>query len=451
MKTAGIIAEYNPFHKGHAFHISETKRITGADSCIVVMSGDFVQRGEPAILDKYARTEMALAAGADLVIELPVGFASASAERFAYGAVSLLDSLGVTDVICCGCEEGLSLEEVQIIAGILAKEPEAYQMSLREQLKNGFSYPAAREKALCAYLTETGQDALAHKAGLSLSSPNAILTIEYAKALARLSSSIKLETIPRKGGYHSPEIVTSEHMGYSSATAVRKLILEAWKDTGTRDGQSLEQMEETLIDRIPGLEEALPSSTIEMIKREPWFMDEGDFSEMLGYRLWSLMGKSLTEYQDVTDDLAHRIQNKIQNSKGGYKNWETLSEQLKTRELTRSRIDRALLHILLDMKKSGMAENPLYARVLGFRQSSTPILKKIKENKRIPLVTNMAVANDVLAAWYEEQGAQTTGSLAQEMLAQDVTAAHLYELAKQIKYPILGKNEYTQEIIRYGM
>ena len=141
MRTVGLIAEYNPFHNGHAWHMQEAKRISGADFCIVVMSGNFVQRGAPALLDKYARTEMALSCGADLVLELPVPYALGSAEYFASGAVSLLDSLGVVDTLCFGSECG-DLSFLQKTAEILTEEPKEYLSYLKENLKAGNTFPS---------------------------------------------------------------------------------------------------------------------------------------------------------------------------------------------------------------------------------------------------------------------------------------------------------------------
>ena len=185
MKVTGIIAEYNPFHQGHAYHLSRARELTGADRVLVVMGGNFMQRGEPAIIDKYTRTEMALRNGADLVLELPAASATGSAEYFAEGAVELLDASGVVNELCFGSELG-ELEPLEKAAELLLEEPEDYQELLRAELKKGKTFPEARETALSAFLPEQSL----------LASPNNILAIEYIKALKRRKSSIR--KLPRR-------------------------------------------------------------------------------------------------------------------------------------------------------------------------------------------------------------------------------------------------------------
>ena len=176
MKVVGLITEYNPFHNGHQYHIEKSLEVTGADAAVVVMSGDYVQRGIPAIMPKLLRTEMALKCGAGAVFELPVCYATGSAELFALGAVSLLDHLGIIDCLCFGSECG-NLEEMGHIADILLEEPESYRNILQANLKNGLSFPAARQRALSAYLGN-------ENASLLLDDPNNILGIEYLKAFS---------------------------------------------------------------------------------------------------------------------------------------------------------------------------------------------------------------------------------------------------------------------------
>ena len=150
MRTAGIIAEYNPFHRGHEYQIQYTKEKLGADYVIIAMSGDYVQRGTPALLAKHARADMALRCGADLVLELPVSVCTASAEAFAMGGVSLLDGLGVVDLLCFGSESG-EISALKELAEILVEEPEKYKTLLRNFLSQGLSFPAARSQALTEY------------------------------------------------------------------------------------------------------------------------------------------------------------------------------------------------------------------------------------------------------------------------------------------------------------
>ena len=245
MKTAGIIAEYNPFHKGHEYQIRYTKEKLKADYVIVAMSGDYVQRGTPALISKHTRTEMALRCGADLVLEMPVSISTASAEAFAMGGVSLLDSLGIVDILCFGSESG-EISALKELAEILVEEPEEYKKLLKSFLSEGLTFPAARSQALTEYFKNprnfSGDDfdgvltPLLNEVTQILNTPNNILGIEYCKALLRLNSQIRPVTIRREGmGYHettvpegdlvssSPDLQSSTDF-FASATAIRSLI-----------------------------------------------------------------------------------------------------------------------------------------------------------------------------------------------------------------------------------
>lgn len=219
MKIIGIIAEYNPFHNGHAYQITTIRERTGADFVIVAMSGDFVQRGAPAILDKYARAQMALSCGADLVLELPALWATASAEHFAMAGVTLFEKMGLVDGICFGAETD-NLPLLTAIADILADEPEAYRTLLASYLKTGAAFPKARASALADFVAM-------HEMHLTddlhevLSSPNNILAIEYLKALRRRHSSMTPYLIRREGsGYHDTALAPT-----ASATGIREALL----------------------------------------------------------------------------------------------------------------------------------------------------------------------------------------------------------------------------------
>ena len=216
MKTAGIIAEYNPFHKGHEYQIRYAKEKLKADYVIVAMSGDYVQRGTPALISKHARAEMALRCGADLVLEMPVSVSTASAEAFAMGGVSLLDSLGVVDMLCFGSESG-EISALKELAEILVEEPEEYKKLLKSFLSEGLTFPAARSQALTEYFKNprnfSGDDfdgvltPLLNEVTQILSTPNNILGIEYCKALLRLNSRIRPVTLRREGmGYHETTV-----------------------------------------------------------------------------------------------------------------------------------------------------------------------------------------------------------------------------------------------------
>lgn len=209
----GIITEYNPFHNGHKLHIEKSKFKTNSKHCIVVMSGNFVQRGEPALIDKYIRTKMALLNGADLVIELPIIYATASAELFSLGAVDTLNKTGIVNKICFGSEAG-DLKYFLEVADILADEPPNYKEILLEHLNQGISYPRARMLSL-------GQ--ILNKDLSFLEEPNNILSIEYLKGLKKINSNISVHTIQREQAhFHSKDTTGS----IASATAIRKVILD---------------------------------------------------------------------------------------------------------------------------------------------------------------------------------------------------------------------------------
>ncbi len=212
MKVAGLIVEYNPFHNGHLYHLEQSKKLTGADCIVCIMSGNFIQRGEPALVNKWARAKMALLSGADLVIELPLVYAMSSAEFFAYGAVSILNSLNIVDYLCFGSESG-SIDELDNIADILVWEPQAYKELLKNHINKGISFPSARQKALADYLN-------IGSASLNiLSESNNILAVEYLKALKRTESQITPVTIKRINNTYNTCDLTGN---ISSATAIRR-------------------------------------------------------------------------------------------------------------------------------------------------------------------------------------------------------------------------------------
>ena len=275
MKIVGIITEYNPFHNGHLYHIQKAKEITGADCVLAVMSGDFVQRGAPAMMPKHIRAEMALKAGASAVLELPVCFSTGSAEYFAAGAVSLLDKLNCVDTVCFGSECG-DIKTLEKIAFTVAEEPEDYKSTLRKELQKGRPFPDARQTALKEYFGDDTFDTV-------LKSPNNILGIEYIKALKMQKSKIKPVTIRRTGsGYHDETLNET----CSSASAIRRLFSDI-KYTDFIKGECLS--DEALFSGImSGLEAQVPAFCISFFrdacgKRYPVCSD--DFSMILKYRL----------------------------------------------------------------------------------------------------------------------------------------------------------------------
>ena len=414
MKTAGIIAEYNPFHKGHEYQIRYTKEKLKADYVIVAMSGDYVQRGTPALISKHARAEMALRCGADLVLEMPVSISTASAEAFAMGGVSLLDSLGIVDILCFGSESG-EISALKELAEILVEEPEEYKKLLKSFLSEGLTFPAARSQALTEYFKNprnfNGDDfggvltPLLNEVTQILNTPNNILGIEYCKALLRLNSQIRPVTIRREGmGYHettvpdgnstvaSPDLQSPTDF-FASATAIRNLILRDSPDP------------DALASQIPG--QAFP--VFQKAVNSGEFLTENSLDSILSYCLMKENVKSLSSYMDVSEDLARRIINQ-QNLLLSFSQSVSV---LKTRELTQTRIQRALLHIILNIH-TAPTQIP-FARVLGFRKESSELLSRIKQHSRIPLITKLADAQNLL----DSEGNQ--------ILSETVFSSNLYE------------------------
>lgn len=402
MRIVGLIAEYNPFHNGHKYHIEKAKKIANADYAIVVMSGNFVQRGAPAIMPKHLRAEAALKSGADLVIELPVCYATGTAEQFAYGAVSLLDKLGCVDALCFGSECG-DINALSGLVKILCKESSEYKIALQTALRSGMSFPLARQNALDKLFPDCNY-------GQLLSEPNNILGIEYLKALYRLGSKIEPLTIKREiSHYHDKELQEQ----FSSASALRNKI--AVGDFAVLYGQ------------IPSV--CMPSLKNAHEVRYPIYAN--DFSLLLKYKLLNETSATLIEYADVSEELANRIYNRLND----YVSFEQFCELLKTKEITYTRICRALLHILLGIKKSDYDEIQ-YARILGFRSSSSVILSCLKKSSSIPLITQLS-KDEILS------------DLTRNMLKIDVFASDLYESVVTDKYKTPFINELKHSIIKF--
>ena len=422
MTITGIIAEYNPFHLGHAYHLNKARELTHADYLVVVMSGDFVQRGEPAIADKYLRTRMALENGADLVIELPVLFSTAGGADFARGSVALLDRLGIVDNLCFGSEAGDLRSLLSAAENLDGLSPET-ESNIRSALKEGLSYPAAVAKALC-----NSDGAISSGADL-ISSPNNLLGIEYCRALKQFSSTIRPMTIARLGGYHDslPNDATKPHpntetMVFASASALRAYFSEL-----------------PVSDALDQIRTYVPEAVSRLLNdaaNVSFPMTSDDFSDALFLRLLEHSSQSLAELSDVADALADRILNILP----GARSFSNLAETVKCKSYTRLRINRTLIHCLLgitstslrDVKNSGYAH---YGRVLGFRETARPLLKELSEHSTIPLIYQPAHAKEILSP---------EGKLS---FSLDVFAAELYRMTAQRKYGSVIPEEYRRKMI----
>lgn len=410
MKVVGLITEYNPFHYGHQLHIEEAKKITNADYVVVVMSGDFVQRGTPALMDKYLRTRIALEQGADIVIELPVCYATASAEAFALGAISILDKISVVDSICFGSECG-DVNQLTLMADIMLNEPLEFKNRLAALLKSGMTYPAARSQALMdVYPFEDSH------IPLLLNSPNNILGIEYIKAIHSLDSNIIPYTITRKStGYHD----LSLHSRISSASAIRSSIASTHS--------------------LSFIQPNVPGNVYTILKK--YFnrtlpIYEDDFSVLLQYKLLMEDNTSLSLYQDVNSELANRIIRFERDTCS----FSELARKIKSKQITLTRVNRALLHILLNMEKSHFIQfnnsgYSQYARILGFRKEASKLIRIMKDKNQIPVITKVATGRKMLSA---------SGKL---MLDQDIFAASLYNKIVYEKFHTTPESEYTHGVI----
>jgi cytidyltransferase-like protein len=418
MKVLGIVVEYNPFHNGHLYHLEQAKKICGAERVVCVMSGNFIQRGEPAIMDKWARTEAALCCGADLVIELPVVYAMSSAEYFAYGAVKILDSLGIVDCICFGSESG-NIRELDLISEILVEEPKLYINFLKHSLDTGISFPMAREKALKEYLYAAAANVSDINSIMDAS--NNILGIEYLKALKKLGSRIEPYTIKRTGSGYNETSVTGN---ISSATAIRKLISELTPPYAD-----------------PVLEQVLPKKSLDILKCE---FEKGrgpvyphHFERIILSKIRSMGTKQIKNFPYVAEGLENRITKAASNS-GTY---EELVEKLSTKRYPSTRIQRILFGFLTDMSSLEFDEfnrygGPQYARILGFNKNGQKLIQKAKKHASIPLVTKTANFKN------------TCNPLFKRMMDIESLATDIYVLGFQNPAYRKAGQEYTRNIIR---
>ncbi|AEI44389.1 nucleotidyltransferase [Paenibacillus mucilaginosus] len=369
MRTVGLIVEYNPLHNGHSYHYQQSLKVSGADAAVCVMSGHFLQRGEPALAGKWARAEMALAMGADLVLELPAAYAAQPAEWFGYGAVSALEATGVVDSLCFGSESG-DIAWLERAAEVLASEPPQLQEELRLGLKAGLPYPAAYSRAVASLVPGASFEELAK--------PNNTLGLHYLIALRRLASPIRPLTIARTKADYRQEDITDRRI--ASATAIRKLLLE---------GGSLD-------DTAP----YLPPSTLAILRREyeagraPVSWER--FAQGLLMKLATMSPEALADCHEVTEGLEHRI-------RAALSEWQpvagegvvaALLERLKTKRYTRTKLQRTLLHILLGHSKAMLRPEVLrrgvpYLRVLGFSPKGQALLKRMKKTARVPVLTKV--------------------------------------------------------------
>ncbi|WP_302625422.1 nucleotidyltransferase [uncultured Eubacterium sp.] len=406
MKTVGIIAEFNPFHNGHKYLIETARKTTNADNVVVICSGNYVQRGMPAVFDKTLRAKMAVLNGADAVFELPVCYSTASAELFATASVAFLSKLNCIDYLCFGCET-TNTKMLELIASILANEPEEYKTYLSKQLKTGVSFPTARLYALKNYLDFSCILADNNEIANILSTPNNILAIEYLKAMKKLNTSIEPVFIQRIGaGYHS----TILKADFASATGIRQEIMS---------------------NHINSIRKFIPENTHAFLKDNKFIIPE-DFNKIVGYKLIS--ENDFEKYYDITQFLSNRI-TKL---KYTFMDINSFISTLHSKNYTFSRISRGLCHIVLEITKEDMEQFIqnnfiFYGRLLGFHKKSN-ILSLIKKNSTIDIIGKFS-------DYYNH-----CDILSKKMLDINLQADSLYRMVFMNKYKIELPTEFEREI-----
>ncbi len=374
MKILGLIVEYNPFHNGHLYHLKKSLEITNSTHSIAVMSGNFLQRGEPALFDKYKRAEMAISNGVDLVVELPTLYACQSAEIFAHGAITLLNSLNCIDSICFGSEHG-DIDLLVEISKILINEPDKFKTLLKRNLDEGILFALARSKALSEYmLNHTNLNIDENKLNDVLSTPNNILGIEYIKSLLKHKSTIRPYSITRIQADYNSETIESN---ICSATAIRKTLKE--------------------YNTLNSISNVVPIKTFELISKSidnnfnPMF-DEYYFDTIRELVIRDL--NILNSYFDVNEG----IENKIYKSVFSCKNIFELQQSIKSKRYTLTKVKRILNNILLGITKDDMntVKNIMklpYVRILAFNDKGREIIKQIKLNSEIKIINKFSNVN----------------------------------------------------------
>lgn len=389
MQITGIVAEYNPFHNGHLYHIEQTKTLQQTDGIVAVMSGNFTQRGTAAIFDKWTRAKMALSCGVDLVLELPTAFSVRSAGYFASGAVQTLAATGVVQTLSCGVESQ-QIDVLQQLAQFLSQEPPHFQAALQQHLQLGLSYPAARQKALEQLQIDGAQ---------LLQSPNNILALHYLQTIQQEHLPMEPLLISRKGTYHDDEVPPISQ-GFASASAVRKLLLEE---------QSLWQTQ------VPG-----PVTDIihRQIQQGYLPMQNEQFTQIL----FALLRRSTPEELRLILEMQEGLENRIYSAAQQTDTLEELCYAVKSKRYTYTRIQRTLIHLLLNMTQQMDWHTPQYLRVLGFNSTGQKVLKEMKRKAQLPILIRPARQRRQLSE---------TG---QQMLALDCRATNLYTMGYALSF-----------------
>lgn len=410
-RVLGIIAEYNPFHNGHMYHLQKAKEQSGAQYCICVMSGNFVQRGNTSIVNKWKKAEMALLNGVDLVIELPTIYSVASAEGFSLGAIKLLNNLKIVDAISFGTETS-DFAALNNISSIVNEEPMKYKSILNSELKKGLSFPKARENALMLYLNDN------KRYDNILNTPNNILAIEYLKALKKIKSTIQPIPIKREKVYYNDNVIVDE---FASATAIRKLLKN---------------------EEFSEIRKVVPKSTYQILKKETELgnvvLDLLRYEKEIIYNLRRMTVSEIAELPDVNEGLEHSLKNAA-----NYSNDITnLINIVKTKRYTVTRIQRILICALLGITKRdvGMAKKAEpYIRVLGFNEKGKELISRInKQNPKATVITSVKKFQD-------KNNNNKNSKIYKRLLDIDIFSTNVYTMA--CKSESLANLDYTKNMV----
>lgn len=415
MKAVGLVTEYNPFHNGHLYHLNKAMELTGADISVAVMSGDFVQRGEPAVLDKYTRASMALNSGVNLVVELPVNYAVSSAESFAAGALKVLDYIKA-DSIAFGSESG-DIERLSKLAHILCDNEDVLYKEISKYTANGISYAAARQKVV--------EKLMDKDTAAMLTSSNNILAVEYLKAIIKNNYAIKPYTVQRQGDAYNDTDIRSD---YASATALRGNL------------------------KTDNISKYIPVKAGLILSSNTNYIYPDDITEALFTRLLDILFASnydknvfienVMQYPDVSKEIAGRLYKSAMDmitrtvpqwagSKyDGAFSFGSLCEHIKTKEVTLSRIKRALIRIMLGLDNKHMEkyDSSPYIRVLGFDKKGQEYLSYIRKKVEVPLITKTADYKDILL--------------------DDIHAANIYNTIVAGKYGVKELGDFVRGPVR---
>lgn len=408
-KVLGIVAEYNPFHNGHLYHLENSKKITGCNLSICIISGNFTQRGSTSLINKWDKAKLALSNGFDLVIELPTLYSISSAENFADGAIKILNSLGIVDYISFGAENS-DINILDKISSVLCDEPEKYKTILNNELKNGLSFPKARENALIKYLDNCD-------CSNTLSSPNNILGIEYLKSLKKHKSNIKPILIPRvQVDYNSNKISNN----FASATAIRDLIKN---------------------NKFDIIKNVVPESTYSLlmnnIENNTIVTDLNIFEKEILYILRKMSIEEISNLPDISEGLEFAIKTAVNSCNS----ISEVIDSIKSKRYTYTRIQRILLYALLGITKYDMeiSRNILpYVRILGFNDNGKKLISEIsKRNPDINIITSVKKFVD-----------SNLDSDLKLLLDKDIFATNIYYSALQTPY--VGNLDYKKTITSHS-